>query len=198
MAFCKVCSCGNKIVFQTIMGYPEFCPECGRRCSDFDTLRENDPMVEYLIKQASPDGVSSPSSATPVSAVSPASAPIDSVTSQVNPNGSDIPSMPTTANVANLKYSLKLENGAVIEIPPEGGIIGRTELGGEQLAEFGSVSRKHLKITIRRAAILVEDLSTYGTLVDGKRLEKNMPMRIQANSKITLCNVDAQLIAKGE
>lgn len=94
-------------------------------------------------------------------------------------------------------YILKLSNGKEIEIPDEGGIIGRTEIGAEELAEFPSVSRQHLRVIPRRnVGVLVEDISTYGTLVDGQRVVKNSPVRVADGSKVTLCDVDAMLTVK--
>lgn len=180
MAFCKVCICGNKIVFQNRMGYPDFCPECGRKCSEYETMDENDPLVEYQINMYR--SINEEKNEAPAETFG-------------NESSISVEQLRPTQSV---KYALRLENGSIIDIPEEGGIIGRTEIGGEQLAEYGSVSRKHLKILIKRTAVLVEDLSTYGTLVNGNRIEKNMPTRVESNSKITLCNVETQLIVKGD
>ena len=170
MAFCKICVCGEKIVFRTRMSYPEKCPSCGRRTVDYNTYPEGDPMVEELLRQYNVDKTNNDVGQSEVTGVSAA---------------------------ADSLYSLHLENGAVINIPNEGGIVGRTEIGAEELADYPSVSRKHLKITPRRAVgVIVEDLSSYGTLIDGKRIEKNTLTRVAANSVITLCNVDAKLIVK--
>lgn len=171
MAFCKVCSCGEKIVFARRMGYPDTCPKCGRRIADFPTLLENDPQVEELVKRANIESdVAS-----------------QQIETEVEENA--------TPNVAF--YSLLLSNGKEIHIPPEGGIIGRTELGGEELAEYPSVSRKHLRITPRRdIGLLIEDISSYGTLVNGTRIEKNLPTLIKGETTITLCNVETHLITK--
>ena len=42
----------------------------------------------------------------------------------------------------------------------------------------------------------IEDISSYGTLVDGQRIVKNEPVRVANGSKITLCNVEAELLVK--
>ena len=42
MAFYKKCSCGKKTFFNRPMDYPDNCPECGRRLSDFLTMNEDD------------------------------------------------------------------------------------------------------------------------------------------------------------
>lgn len=172
MAFCKVCVCGEKIVFQRRMSFPENCPSCGRRTVEYSTYPEDDPMVEELLRQ-----------------YNAARANNDESPSEQDGNSSP----------ADSHYSLQLDNGIVISIPDEGGIVGRTEIGAEELADYPSVSRKHLKVIPRRSVgVIVEDLSSYGTLIDGKRIEKNSPVRVVSNSVITLCNVDAKLIVKEE
>ena len=154
------------------MSSPDYCPACGRRTVDFETYDENNPIVEQLMQRSA---VSEDQPEEPV----------------------QIP-QPTEPVVSGKKsFSLKLSNGSEIAIPDGGCIIGRTEVGGEELAEFPSVSRQHIRVTIRRnIGVLIEDISTYGTLVDGIRMEKNLPTRVAEGSKITLCNVEAVLTAK--
>ncbi len=43
---------------------------------------------------------------------------------------------------------------------------------------------------------IVEDISTYGTLVDGQRIVKNSPVRVADGSKVTLCDIDTVLTVK--
>ena len=50
MAFCKVCTCGEKIVFERRLSFPDNCPSCGRKLVDFLTYNEDDPRVEELMK----------------------------------------------------------------------------------------------------------------------------------------------------
>ncbi len=171
MAFCKVCTCGEKIVFERRLSFPDNCPSCGRKLVDFLTYNEDDPRVEELMKGA----VETDSSETAERNASPESASLKK------------------------KYILKLKNGKEIEIPNEGCIIGRTETGAEELAEFPSVSRQHLRVTPRRnVGILIEDVSTYGTLVDGQRIVKNSPVRVADGARVTLCDVEAVLFVKEE
>lgn len=169
MAFCKVCTCGEKIVFERRLSFPDNCPSCGRKLVDFMIHNEDDPRIEELMKDHK-DAEKAEREEKPLSA------------------GTD-------SN--KKKYVLKLSNGREIEIPEEGCIIGRAELGAEKLAEFSSVSRQHLRVTPRRnVGVLVEDISSYGTLVDGQRIVKNSPVRVVAGSKITLSDLETELIVK--
>ena len=171
MAFCKVCTCGEKIVFERRLSFPDNCPSCGRKLVDFLTYNEDDPRVEELMKGAGETDA---------------------------PETSERDVSPESASLKK-KYILKLNNGKEIEIPNEGCIIGRTETGAEELAEYPSVSRQHLRVTPRRnVGVLIEDISTYGTLVDGQRIVKNSPVRVADGSRVTLCDVEAVLCVKEE
>lgn len=168
MAFCKVCTCGEKIVFERRLSFPDNCPACGRKLVDFLTYNEEDPRVAELMK--------------------------------VNTNSEEVDSekiVSVSTDTRQRKYVLKLSNGKEIVIPEEGCVIGRTEVGAEELAEFPFVSRQHLRVTPRRhIGVLVEDISSYGTLVDGQRIAKNSPVRVGDGSKITLCDLEAVLTVR--
>ena len=169
MSFCKICSCGEKIVFERRLSFPDNCPSCGRRLVDFLTYNEDDPKVQELLN------------------------------SIVEPQDLDIQDTPASDSFdpQSTKYVLQFVSGAEIPIPDEGGIIGRTEIGAELLADYPSVSRQHIRVIPRRnLGIIVEDMSSYGTLVDGTRIEKNVPIRVTEKSTITLCNLELSLIVK--
>ena len=169
MAFCKVCTCGEKIVFERRLSFPDNCPSCGRKLVDFLTYNEDDPRVEELMREN---------------------------TGSDDTKGADS-DFKAEKEKTSKGYYLKLSNGKEIPIPDEGGIVGRTELGAEELAEFPSVSRQHIRVTVRRnIGVLIEDISSYGTLIDGQRIVKNEPVRVANGSKITLCNVEAELLVK--
>lgn len=169
MAFCKVCTCGEKIVFERRLSFPENCPSCGRKLVDFLTYSEDDPYVEELIKG----------------------------NTIAETSGNEREENSTEFSSHKKQYVLRLSNGKEIEIPDEGGVVGRTEIGAEELADFPSVSRQHLRVMPKRnVGVLVEDISTYGTLVDGKRIVKNTMVRVADGSKVTLCDVDAVLSVK--
>ena len=173
MAFCKVCACGEKIVFERRLGFPDNCPSCQRKLVDFLTYNEDDPRVAELLKEYEKNNGSDESEDTEVLLVN-------------------------KSNLESKSYALRLDNGVEIDIPEEGCIIGRTEVGAEALAEYGSVSRQHLRVTPRRnIGVIVEDISKYGTLVDGQRIIKNSPVRVANGTRITLCNVEMVLTQKG-
>ncbi len=169
MSFCKICSCGEKIVFERRLSFPDNCPSCGRRLVDFLTYNEDDPKVQELLN------------------------------SVAEPQDLDIQDTPASDSFTpqSTKYVLQFMSGAEIPIPDEGGIIGRTEIGAELFADYPSVSRQHIRVIPRRnLGIIVEDMSSYGTLVDGKRIEKNVPIRVTEKSTITLCDLELSLIVK--
>lgn len=168
MSFCKICACGEKVVFERRLGYPENCPACGRKLSEFRTFAEDDPMVAELMKEKD-----------------------DSADASITESNS----FPGEFNQEK-QYVLKLFNGKEIKIPSEGCVIGRTETGAEELAEFPSVSRQHLRVVLKRVGVFIEDISRYGTLLDGQRLIKNTPVRVADGAKISLCNVDAEIVVK--
>ena len=183
MAFCKICACGEKVVFQRRLSFPDTCPACGRRLMDFRTYPEDDPQVEELLKKNSPD---EPEISLETSA---------EISSEIITDISEVQKQ----EFKEQNYVLRLSNGAVIPIPPGGCIIGRTETGAEELAEFPSVSRQHLRVTPKKnIGMIIEDLSTYGTWVDGKKIEKNVPVGVTSGVKIVLCNLETVLVGKEE
>lgn len=100
------------------------------------------------------------------------------------------------ASGVNATYAFQLPSGAVIPIPEGGGIIGRTELGAELLADYPSVSRQHIRVFLHETlGILVKDISSYGTIVDGIRIDKNTPTHVAENATITLCNLELKIIS---
>lgn len=169
MSFCKICSCGEKVVFERRLSFPDNCPSCGRRLVDFLTYNVDDPKVQELLNRSS---------------------------SEENAEEQGVPAH-ESYSPQTIKYALQFTSGAEIIIPDEGGIIGRTELGAELLADYPSVSRKHIRVIPRRnLGVIIEDISSYGTLVDGKRIGKNVPTRVTEKSTITLCDLELNLIAK--
>ena len=177
MAFYKICACGTKTVFEKRMSYPDFCYNCGRRLDDFQTHDEAEQQEAGTEQETE---------------------------SKVKDVNIDIPvredrDTSSFGRVKTKNYYLKLGNGKEIDIPPQGCIIGRTETGAEVLGDYPSVSRQHLKISPgMRRGLIIEDISSYGTLADGKRLEKNTPVRVMENTKISLCDLETYLMIREE
>lgn len=167
MAFCKICACGKKIVFQRRTSPPDECQYCGRRLMNFTTFDENDPQVSLLLNNDNDKTIETKQE------------------HEVNDE-----------NEATRFILLSNENEE-IEIPEEGGIIGRTELGAEVLAKYPSVSKKHIRILPSFGnRIVIEDISRFGTYINGIKMEKNVPQRVAIDAKIRLCNVDFTLYEK--
>ena len=173
MAFCKICACGEKVVFARRMSFPEVCPSCSRRLEPFQTYREDDPAGEELLARAreAQDGER------------PGTGEEESGRPAPGPGAVSGPG----------RYSLLMADGSRIAIPEEGGVVGRTGLGGDYLADFPSVSRQHLRVIPRRGGVILEDISSYGTFLNGQRLEQGVPVRAEPGARITLCNVDCML-----
>ena len=156
MAFYKECVCGEKLVFPDRASFPGYCPNCNRDLDNVPIRKEDD-----LQASQSTEGVSK----------------------------GIVPDMDGSIDVPGIqkqRYALRLNNGKEIDIPSGGCIVGRTEVGAEELAGFTSVSRQHLKVKPRRSmGVIIEDISTYGTFVDGRQIDKNSPEVVFENSKVT-------------
>lgn len=78
--------------------------------------------------------------------------------------------------VGTRAFSLvNIEGGYRIPVPENGGVIGRTAIGGEELAHNGRISREHIKVIPAKRAegIMIEDVSANGTFIGSRRLTKN-------------------------
>ena len=189
MSFCKICLCGEKIVFEERNRFPGKCPKCSRDTFSFRTYNldvEEDVKTVSALTGTSSQGNAAETGKAEQTENKPEEADNRNISAQVEERLSSILN----------SYALVLENGKEIVIPEGGCTVGRTEAGAEELAEYGSVSRKHLIITPTRRGILIEDVSRYGTFIDGNKIPRNEPTRVFAGAKITLCNVEATLVAK--
>ena len=169
MAFCKICPCGNVIAFETRNSFPEQCPECNRRIRDFLTYKEDDPQIKILVDQYTA---------------------AESVASDMPKEEIDVTIVSEKSSGGVRAYVLvSVSKGYEIVIPPEGGVIGRSGIGAQQLVGNEAISRDHLRITPRKnAGVIIQDISTYGTKLNGKPIVPNTPMRAEVNSRITLYN----------
>lgn len=101
--------------------------------------------------------------------------------------------------VKKYQYILVGENSEKIVFDSET-IIGRNGYGKEILINYPDVSRKHLIISPRSSgiAVTVIDISTYGTYINEKRIEKNTPKMISTGAKIRLANHATFILRIGE
>ena len=169
MAFCKVCPCGYTITFEIRSSFPDQCPNCNRRTRDYITFPEGDPQIKVLLDQISAANNMQ------------SDEPIDNsdVLTDTEKSKSKIKAYVLTA----------ISGGYEIVIPPEGGIIGRDGIGAKQLAENEAVSRKHLRVTPRKnTGVIIQDISLFGTKLDGMPILPETPKLAEVNSRITLYN----------
>ena len=58
MAFCKICTCGKKVIFERRFSFPDQCPDCGRRLMDFQTYSEEElPARKEEVENAMEEGI---------------------------------------------------------------------------------------------------------------------------------------------
>lgn len=100
MAFCKVCPCGEKIVFEKIFLAPDECPFCGRRLLSLPAFKEDSEEVERNLKKYNSSD--------------------EDIDNDDNKDFEDS----QTDRTDSILYLIS-NDGERIDIPPEGGIIGR-------------------------------------------------------------------------
>ena len=84
---------------------------------------------------------------------------------------------------------VSIRKGYELRIPNDGCIIGRTELGANELADNPAVSKKHIVVTVnKKFGLFIEDISSFGTSVNGKQVLKNDKVHISNGDEITLYN----------
>ncbi len=78
-------------------------------------------------------------------------------------------------------------SGAALVRSPEGLVIGRQPASADIVLNHPEVSRDHARVQIKDGELTIEDLgSTNGTFVDGVKLEKGNPRRLQDGSELKL------------
>lgn len=159
---CKICECGNVLKFEKMQLCPDPCPSCGRITQSYITYSEDDPMVMELSSRYS-----------------------DNV-----PSGNYLPESVSKPEVKEKIYVLVSgRKGYELRIPNDGCIIGRTELGANELADNPAVSKKHIVVTVnKKFGLFIEDISSFGTYVNGKQVLKNDKVHISNGDEITLYN----------
>lgn len=99
-----------------------------------------------------------------------------------------------TMRLAKLKL-VSMKNRIVIDIPFEGGMIGRE--GTISLHTFEEnlyISNEHAEIILKNDGYVVIDRqSTNGTKINGEKLEKNIEYKILPGDEITFANMSFQV-----
>ena len=107
------------------------------------------------------------------------------------------------ANVIKSPY-IMFENGYKLwlprDMPKEGIIIGRSKIPASIDEELRLVvSKKHFKIYIDNGDYMLVDMgSTNGTIVDGIKLEKNIPARLEDGSQILIAGCIMAIFKEGD
>lgn len=176
---CIVCECANIIKYNPPAERPPMkCPECGRDMRNYITLRIDNPRVEKLVEKYRKRNKVSVNEQEYYGKDEADDAQKDSSDKKGK-----------VVNVHSGKYRLLNEvKGYSITIPDEGGVIGRTAIGAEELADNQRISRAHAKIVPAKRAegIMIEDTSANGTFINGKRIEKNKAVFAVIGTKITM------------
>lgn len=168
MIKCVVCECASVLSYEVPGQRPPLtCPNCGRDTRRYISMRQDDPRVKRMVETYRKQFRQNPPDATEDPAREPAGVrAVEQTDEQIG----------TTAVEAAPKrtgYVLVSEDGSYrIRIPEQGGVIGRTGIGAHELAHNGRVSRQHLKVTPSRRAkgLLIEDISSNGTCLDGRQI----------------------------
>lgn len=164
MSKCIVCECASILTYEPPKERPPLkCPNCGRDTRHYASMKEDDPRVKMLVEK--------------YKARLGDTQPVDGMaSSDITQPAADMPSSGRKQQEGKPQYCLVSKDGEMqIKIPDEGGVIGRTAIGGEELAHNGRISREHLRLTPAKRAlgVMAEDLSANGTFVDGRKLSKN-------------------------
>lgn len=154
---CIVCECASVLYYQPPKERPPIkCPNCGRDTRHYISMRADDPRVNTLVVKYGG---------------SPAQAPREE--GAQGQDGQQESEIRQHSLEGRKRYCLVSADGSLkIHIPEDGGIIGRTAIGGEELAHNGRVSREHVKVMPAKRAegIMLQDISANGTFIDGRRL----------------------------
>lgn len=179
MNYYKICECQNILQFDKPYMCPDPCPYCGRMTQNYITYRGEPPISQKVDNNKEIN----------VGTIAPLSSTVPPCDSQQQVNMS---------TCSTSSYYLVAADGRYrIEIPADGGIVGRTGLGAEQLAYNNAVSKQHLKVMInKRLGVFIEDISSFGTRVNGEELIKGNRVLVKAGDHITLYNEELILVGR--
>lgn len=158
---CKICECGEVLRFEKIFMCPDPCPKCGRITQAYITYDEDDPIVSELVNKYKDTTV----------------------------QGNKTSAESVELNKEKEYYLYSVRKGYELIIPRDGCIIGRTELGAEMLYDNPAVSKKHIIVTFnKKFGIFIEDISSFGTSINGKQVLKGDKVHVNVGDEITLYN----------
>ena len=197
MNYYKICECQKILQFDKPYLCPDPCPYCGRMTQNYITYRGEPPVIQNASPIKDPTRPSDVSQSVPIP-VHNATSYTDISRDKLSPGGEQKTSPPTITGGQIKSYYLSAADGRYqIEIPAEGGIVGRTGLGAEQLAHNNAVSKQHLKIMInKRLGVFIEDISSFGTKVNGEELIKGNRVLVKPGDHITLYNEELILTGR--
>lgn len=171
MIKCVVCECASVLSYEVPGQRPPLtCPNCGRDTRRYVSMRQDDPRVQRMVENYRKRFVQNPPDAAGDPVQKQASIPVQEQAGE-QPGIHDTVS--SQAESKRTGYVLVSEDGSYrIRIPEQGGVIGRTGIGAHELAHNGRVSRQHLKVIPAKRAkgLLIEDISSNGTCLDGRRI----------------------------
>ena len=199
MNYYKICECQNVLKFDKPYMCPDPCPYCGRMTQNYITYRGEPPMPQ------STQVIADETQRSPEIPTGPMTQPVFSQMpynqnsgAANNSNGSiSQPAANVVRGMAKSYYFVSADGRYQIPIPEEGGVVGRTGLGAEQLAYNNAVSKQHLNVMInKRLGVFVEDISSFGTKVNGEELIKGSKVLIKPGDHVTLYNEELILAGR--
>lgn len=167
---CIVCECAAVLYYEPPKERPPIkCPNCGRDTRHYTSMKEDDPRVGILV-----DKYKSRLGGTEESNANATESKTEEAVKKNTSANTKIDKL-LAQEISPHIYSLVSKAGTIrIQLPADGGVIGRTAIGGEELAHNGRISREHIRLTPAKRAqgVIAEDLSANGTYIDGRRLVK--------------------------
>ncbi|KAA9023912.1 FHA domain-containing protein [Niallia endozanthoxylica] len=99
-----------------------------------------------------------------------------------------------TMRLAQLKL-VSMKDGFVVDIPFEGGIIGRDgTIASHYFEDNLYVSSEHAEILLKNDGyVIIDQHSTNGTKINGKKVEKSIEYSIKPGDHITFANMNFKL-----
>ncbi len=185
MIKCVVCECASVLYYEPPGQRPPVtCPECGRDTRRYISMRQDDPRVQRLVEtyknrfiqkngERQETGEQKPVGEASKPPVGKNVGEASGLPSQKPKTSTPKPDSGKQEALQKKGYVLVSGDGSYrIPVPEQGGVIGRTAIGAHELAHNGRVSRQHMRVVPAKRArgLLIEDMSSNGTFLDGRRL----------------------------